>query len=132
MRFSLLQPLLDLPIAVVDTETTGASAAFGHKVIEIGIVRIERGQTVARYEQLIDPGRRISPGVTFLTGISQEMVDGQPKFKYQLPEIIKLFEGAAILGHKTNSVPDGLLWPPDPLRPSVEAHGASDRRFDPE
>ena len=99
MRFSLLQPLLDVPIAVVDTETTGASAAFGHKVIEIGIVRIERGQTVARYEQLIDPGRRISPGVTFLTGISQEMVDGQLKFKDRLPEIMKLFEGAAILGH---------------------------------
>jgi DNA polymerase III epsilon subunit family exonuclease len=99
MRFSLLQPLIDVPIAVVDTETTGASAALGHKVIEIGIVRIERGQVVARYEQLVDPGRRISPGVTYLTGISQAMVDGQPRFKDRLPEIMRLFEGAAILGH---------------------------------
>jgi DNA polymerase III epsilon subunit family exonuclease len=99
MRFSLLQPLIDVPIAVVDTETTGASAALGHKVIEIGIVRIERGQVVARYEQLVDPGRRISPGVTYLTGISQAMVDGQLRFKDRLPEIMQLFEGAAILGH---------------------------------
>ena len=81
MRFSLLQPLIDVPIAVVDTETTGASAALGHKIIEIGIVRIERGQVVARYEQLVDPGRRISPGVTYLTGITQAIVDGQARFR---------------------------------------------------
>ena len=99
MRFSLLQPLLDVPIAVVDTETTGASAALGHKVIEIGIVRIERGRVVAQYEQLVDPGRRISPGVTYLTGITQAMVDGRPRFKDRLPEIMQLFAGAAILGH---------------------------------
>lgn len=99
MRISLLQPLIGVPIAVVDTETTGASAALGHKVIEIGIVRIERGQIVARYEQLVDPGRPISPGVSYLTGITQAMVDGQPRFKDRLPEIMQLFQGAAILGH---------------------------------
>src|SRR5258705_13634732 len=53
MPFSLLQPLRDLPIACVDTETTGASAAFGHKIIEIGIVRIKNGRKVARYQQLL-------------------------------------------------------------------------------
>ena len=80
MSFSLIQPLFDTPIAVLDVETTGASADFGHRVIELGIVRLEGGRVVAEYQQLIDPERRISPGVTALTGISQAMVTGQPRF----------------------------------------------------
>ncbi len=99
MRYSLLQSLASIPIAVIDTETTGASAAFGHKVIEVGIVRVENGREVARYEQLIDPGRRISAGVTALTGISQEMVAGRPRFAEQFPAMMSVLEGAAILGH---------------------------------
>src|SRR6185503_20616311 len=77
MPISLIQCLRDTPLAFVDVETTGASADFGHRVIEIGICRVEGGRVVAEYEQLIDPGRRISAGVTALTGISQAMVAGK-------------------------------------------------------
>jgi DNA polymerase III epsilon subunit family exonuclease len=99
MPFSLLQPLAEIPLAFVDTETTGASADFGHRVIELGIVRIENGQKVAEYQQLIDPLRRISAGVTALTGISQKMVSGQPTFADQLPAAMELLGGALIAGH---------------------------------
>ncbi len=99
MAFSLLTPLMDLPIAVVDVETTGASASFGHRVIEIGIVRLERGQVVANYQQLFDPGRPVSWAITHLTGISTDMVAGQPRFGDRLNEIQSLLCNAAILGH---------------------------------
>lgn len=99
MAFPLLTPLRDVPLAFLDVETTGASADFGDRVIELGIVRVEGGQTVAEYQQLIDPQRRVSPGVTALTGISQAMVDGQPTFTDQLPAAMKLLEGAMVLGH---------------------------------
>ncbi len=99
MSFSLIQPLSQIPIAVLDVETTGACAAFGHRVIELGIVRLENGRVTAEYGQLIDPERRISPGVTALTGISQEMVTGMPRFADQLPAAMELLRGAAILGH---------------------------------
>lgn len=99
MPFSLIQPLSQIPLAFVDTETTGASADFGHRVIELGIARFENGKLVAQYEQLIDPQRRISAGVTALTGISNAMVIGQPTFSDQLPAAMKLLEGAAIIGH---------------------------------
>lgn len=99
MGFSLIQTLHDTPLAFLDVETTGASAEFGHRVIELGIVRIERGQKVAEYQQLIDPQRRISPGVTALTGISQAMVAGQPTFCDQLPAAMELLQGAVVLGH---------------------------------
>jgi DNA polymerase III epsilon subunit family exonuclease len=97
--FSLLQPLRDIPHAFLDVETTGASADFGHKVIELGIVRVEQGQVVGEYQQLMDPDRRIGPGIVALTGITQEMVDGQPRFADQLPAAMEFLRGAAILGH---------------------------------
>jgi DNA polymerase-3 subunit alpha (Gram-positive type) len=99
MPFSLLQPLIDIPIAVIDVETTGASAEFGDRVIELGVVRIERGVKVAEYQQLIDPQRRISPGITALTGISTEMVAGQPRFIDQIDRLTAILSSAIVMGH---------------------------------
>ena len=99
MSFSLLKTLRELPFAFVDVETTGASADFGHRVIEIGIARIEGGQIVSQYQQLLDPQRRISAGVTALTGISQSMVEGQPTFPVECPKMLGLMRGAVVVGH---------------------------------
>jgi len=99
MPFSLLQPLGDIPLAFIDVETTGVSSDLGDRVIEMGIVRYERGQRVADYSQLINPKRRIGAGVTVLTGISDGMVASAPTFGDQLPAMLPLLHGAAILGH---------------------------------
>lgn len=100
--FSLIQRLSDLPLVFVDTETTGASAEFGHRVIEVGCVRVEGGKITAEYQQLIDPQRRIGAGVSALTGIGQEMVAGQPTFSRQLPALLEVMRGergAVVVGH---------------------------------
>jgi len=99
MPFSLIQPLFSVPIACIDVETTGASAQYGDRVIEVGIVRYDNGVKKAEYQQLIDPRRRIGAGVSALTGITQGMCDGQPTFKDQLPAMLAMLEGAAVLGH---------------------------------
>src|SRR5688572_6828281 len=92
MPISLVQCLRDTPLAFVDVETTGASADFGHRVIEIGVCRVEGGRVVAEYDQLIDPQRKISAGVTALTGISQSMVAGKPTFTEQFPRLLPLLQ----------------------------------------
>ncbi|HEX8913054.1 MAG TPA: exonuclease domain-containing protein [Humisphaera sp.] len=97
--FPLLQSLRDTPIAFVDVETTGASAEFGHRVTELGIVRVEGGRVVRQYQQLVDPQRRIPYAITALTGITQQMVDGQPTFVDQAPAAMELLQGAAVAGH---------------------------------
>jgi len=97
--FSLIQTLSDLPLVFVDTETTGASAEFGHRVIEVGCVRVEGGKITAEYQQLIDPQRRIGAGVSELTGISQEMVAGRPTFSRQLPAMLEVMRQAVVVGH---------------------------------
>jgi DNA polymerase III epsilon subunit family exonuclease len=99
VALSLLQPLREIAIAIVDLETTGASAEFGDRVIEIGIARVENGHIVSQYEQLVDPQRRISAGVTALTGITQEMVSDRPTFADRMVEILPLMKGAIVVGH---------------------------------
>lgn len=99
MPISLIQPLRDIPIAVVDTETTGASAHWGDRVVEIGIVRLLNGEVVERYQQLIDPQRRISPGAAAITGITDAMVAGQPTFADIAAKVQELLGGAVVVGH---------------------------------
>jgi DNA polymerase III epsilon subunit family exonuclease len=99
MPFSLISCLCDVPLAFVDVETTGASAAWGDRVIEVGVVRVEGGRVVREYQQLIDPQRRISAGVVALTGITPQMVSGQPTFEQQLRAMLDVMCGAVVLGH---------------------------------
>lgn len=96
---SLLDKLHDIPLAFVDVETTGASTDYGDRVIELGIVRVEKGQRVAEYQQLIDPQRYIGPGIVALTGITSDMVAGQPVFAEVLPRVTELMQGCVVVGH---------------------------------
>jgi len=99
MPFSLLQRLRDIPLAFIDVETNGCSARRGSRVIEIGIVRVEGGRSVAEYQQLVDPRRRISPQITLLTGITPAMCAGKPTFAQLAPVIVPLLAGAVVVGH---------------------------------
>ena len=99
MTFSLLQSAGATPIACLDVETTGASSELGDRIVEIGIVRYEYGKVVAEYQQLIDPRRRISPGASAITGITDEMCKGQPTFGQAWPKCREMLLGAALLGH---------------------------------
>src|SRR5687767_7517950 len=99
MAVSLIDKLHQTPFCFVDVETTGASADYGDRIIEIGMMRVEGGVPVSRLDQLIDPKRRISPGVVALTGIRQEMVTGQPTFEQLLGRVTEMMRGAVVIGH---------------------------------
>ncbi|MEM6314329.1 MAG: exonuclease domain-containing protein, partial [Planctomycetota bacterium] len=99
MPISLMDQLADVPVAVVDVETTGSSAFYGDRVTEIGIAVWRGGEVVETYQQLVDPCRRINPGVVALTGISDAMVAGQPRFAEIADEVNRLMRGAVVVGH---------------------------------
>ncbi|HTJ91570.1 MAG TPA: 3'-5' exonuclease [Pararobbsia sp.] len=69
---------LERPIVFVDLETTGGSA-LTDRITEIGIVEVSR-YGVETWSSLVDPEREIPAFVQELTGISNEMVRGQPVF----------------------------------------------------
>lgn len=91
--------LSNLSYLVVDVETTGGSPAAGHRVTEIGAVKIQNGQIVDIFEELVDPEHEISPFISRLTGITPGMVYGKPKFAEVAPQLIEMLTGSIFVGH---------------------------------
>lgn len=83
---------------IVDTETTGMRAAFS-RIIDIGIIRVENGKVVKRYETLIHPGVSIPWRITSITGLSNEDLAGAPPFEDVALEIEEMLEGAVFVAH---------------------------------
>lgn len=89
----------EVGFAVVDVETTGGGVEYGHRITEIAIVEVRGGTIVDEYQTLVNPGRRIPPGVTALTGISDAMVAGAPFFEDVAEEVRRHLEGRVFVAH---------------------------------
>jgi len=61
-------------VVILDFETTGLSPDNGDRAIEIGAVRIENGEIKERFQELMNPGRRISSFIEDYTGITNGML----------------------------------------------------------
>tara|TARA_R110002072_G_scaffold74374_4_gene176240 strand:- start:16980 stop:17591 length:612 start_codon:yes stop_codon:yes gene_type:complete len=61
-------------VVVLDFETTGLSPDYGDRAIEIGAVLIEDGKVVARFQELMNPGRHIDSFIEDYTGITNSML----------------------------------------------------------
>jgi DNA polymerase III subunit epsilon len=66
--------------AVVDVETTGGRAQNGGRILELAVAILEGGTIHLAFEALLDPGAPIPPWVARLTGITDGLVAGRPRF----------------------------------------------------
>jgi len=85
---------VDIPIALIDTETTGRDSG-NDRIVEIGVVLGLRGEVTGRFSRLIDPGRPIPAEVSAVHGIKDADVAGQPTFAAVAAELLD-FLGNAI------------------------------------
>lgn len=94
-------PLRELPVAVVDLETTGLRAFDGDAVIELGLVPVD-GLEVREdraISTLVDPRRPVSPSALAVHGISDAELEGQPTFEEVLPALMDGLGDRAVVGH---------------------------------
>jgi DNA polymerase-3 subunit epsilon len=83
---------------VFDLETTGISPAKHHRVIEIGIVRLDENFDVIEvWETLINPQRDIGP--TSIHGLTASDLVEAPLFGDVIADIWHRFEGAVPVSH---------------------------------
>ncbi|MCO4753828.1 MAG: GIY-YIG nuclease family protein [Bacteriovoracaceae bacterium] len=87
--------------SIIDIETTGGSAR-ANKVIEIAIVNIDGDKIVDTYSTLIYPERRIPPQISYLTGITEDMVAGAPKFYEVAKKIVQMTEDRIFVAHNVH------------------------------
>ncbi len=83
---------------VVDVETTGGRAA-GHRVTEIGAVKMQNGEVTGRFQTLLNPERSIPPAITRLTGISPDMVAEAPTFADVADDFSEFLGDAIFVAH---------------------------------
>ena len=88
-------------VTIVDVETTGGSAAFG-RVIEIGILRIEKDELVEKYKTFVNPGQPIPEFITELTGIAERHVKKAPYFEEIAEDLLPLFEDSIFVAHNSS------------------------------
>jgi DNA polymerase III subunit epsilon len=91
-EFDAARPWADIPLAVIDFETTGRSADTD-RVVEIGIVRFASGAVRDRHDLLVNPGVPIPEEASAVHGIKDADVANEPPFEQHLPRLMELLAG---------------------------------------
>lgn len=86
---------------IVDVETTGGSPVFS-RVIDIGILRVEKGEVVEVFETLVNPESEIPEFITKMTGISQADVITAPIFDDIKDRVLELCVDSVFVAHNVN------------------------------
>ena len=88
------------PLAFIDIETTGSNFDLD-RITEVAVITLQNGVT-ENFETLLDPHTFIPTGITALTGISQQMVEGQPSFEEIAPRLYKELERKVFIAHNAH------------------------------
>lgn len=91
--FDPKQPWTELPLAVIDFETTGFDENID-RVVEVGVVCFHRGELTTTKSWLVNPGMPIPESAVSVHGITDAMVADAPRFE-QIAEELR----AALAGH---------------------------------
>ncbi|KOA20872.1 DNA polymerase III PolC-type [Clostridium homopropionicum DSM 5847] len=89
---------IDDTFVVFDLETTGFSSA-NDKIIEIGAVKISRGEVIDKFSYFVNPKMNIPYKITELTGITTDMVREAKTIDEVLPKFIDFCKGTILVAH---------------------------------
>lgn len=90
------------PLLFFDVETTGMGPGKGGRILEIGALRVEKGEVVGEMNSLIDPEMPVPYFITTITGITDEHVAQSPLFCDVIDELETLSQDAVFVAHNVN------------------------------
>jgi len=95
------QLLSQLSYTVFDTETTGLQPAAGDEIISLGALHIVNGRLLSHenFDQLIQPGRKLSAESIAIHGITDAMLIGQPLIGKVLPQFHRFAQDTILVAH---------------------------------
>ena len=85
-------------IVCFDIETTGLKVDR-EAITEIGAVVLKNGQVTDRFQTFVNPGRRLTPEIIGLTGITDAMLSGAPSPKEALTDFLSFVNGRPLAAH---------------------------------
>lgn len=87
-----------LSMVVFDFETTGLDSD-SDQIIEIGAIKLNGNVEGEQFSVLIDPGMELSEEVCNITGITNDMLKGQPKISDVLDDFLEFIKGSVLVAH---------------------------------
>lgn len=90
--------LHQIPIAVIDLETTGLHA-HTDSICEIGAVLLEGGEILEEYTTLVNPQQIMSDDVIAIHHLTNEMLVNAPLLPQVLPDFLQFVGASVIAGH---------------------------------
>lgn len=118
-------PWDELPVALVDLETTGRDPAVD-RIVEIGVVVALRGEIVLRRSWLVNPGMPIPKESSDVHGITDADVAGAPPFSGVIGELAEVLGGAVPAAYNATfdrsfllAEMDRAAYRPDALPPGL-------------
>ncbi len=89
---------LDDSFVVFDLETTGLNPKFS-KIIEIGAVKIVKGEVTESFSKFVNPQIPIPYNITKLTSITDDMVIDAPTIETVLPDFLEFVGESVLVAH---------------------------------
>ena len=87
----------DIPVAVLDFETTGLSPGYD-RVVEVSVVRVDPGSEPRLvFDTLVNPDRRMA--ATEIHGITDRDVVGAPRFEEVARGLLGALSGCVVAAH---------------------------------
>ena len=68
-----------------------------------GAVIVKNGEVVEEFDTFVKPGKPITPKITELTGITNEMVDNAPSEAEALKAFLEFADGRILVAHNAHS-----------------------------
>jgi DNA polymerase III epsilon subunit family exonuclease len=90
--------LYQVPIVVVDVETTGLDPK-ADQIIEIGAIKMLGFNPIDQFDSLIASSIELTDDIVRLTGITPQMLKGQPPVAEVLRNFLKFIEGSILVAH---------------------------------
>ena len=88
----------DDEIVCFDIETTGLKVTRD-AITEIGAVVLKNGKITETFQTFVNPGRRLTPEIIGLTGITDAMLADAPSLKEALTAFLQFVNGRVLVAH---------------------------------
>ncbi len=89
-------------VVVLDFETTGLSPNLGDRAIEIGAVKLVDGEVVDSFQQLMNPGFRVSSFIENYTGITNNMLRTAPSCDEVMASFSEFITDQNLIAHNAS------------------------------
>lgn len=89
-------------LIILDFETTGLSPDNGDRAIEIGAVKLVNGVVTDRFQELMNPGKRVSYFIENYTGITNSMLSKAAPCDEVMERFADFIQGQNLVAHNAS------------------------------